>query len=259
MNPVPGVETPSSQEERIARENLRQALYKTGYCICIPDYKKIDRNRRQASSNWLQWLLLQKNLDGDSILVRLFNLALRNHTLTPEQFSHLFHLIYHLLKQLHPKQIGDLLNEVHYDQLPVIYNFLYRLSLTRHLNRTEYQRHQLWNRNSNCLNSLRYFLYWADPVSLDRFVGNSTYSSFLLLKQLLHQISNPSTSKPCLNLFILTAEKMIDHFPQPNFDKRLQEQGEQEVSVLCEQLFKGLRLFIQKLVRDEKKYPFLPG
>ncbi|WP_156792689.1 hypothetical protein [Rickettsiella massiliensis] len=46
MNPVPGVETPSSLEERTARENLRQALCKTGYCICIPDYKKIDRNRR---------------------------------------------------------------------------------------------------------------------------------------------------------------------------------------------------------------------
>ncbi|WP_010597372.1 hypothetical protein [Rickettsiella massiliensis] len=69
-------------------------------------------------------------------------------------------------------------------------------------------------------------MYWADPVSLDRFVGHSTYSSFLLLKQLLNQISNPSTSKPCLNLFVLTTEKMIDHFPLPNFDKRLQEQGE---------------------------------
>ncbi len=75
-------------------------------------------------------VFLQKNLDGDSILVRLFNLALRNHTLTPEHFSHLFYLIYYLLKPLHPKQIGDLLNEVHYGQLPVIYNFLYRLSLT---------------------------------------------------------------------------------------------------------------------------------
>lgn len=218
-------QVPITKKEQSARVMLTQALYKIGYCICIPDCGEIDLNSQQVNSNWLSLLLLQKNLKGESILVRLLNLAFHNHTLTQEQFSRLFDLIYFLLNKLPSKQIGGLLNEVHGGHLSIIYNFLYQVSMTQHLTRVEHQSHQLWSRTPSFVNSLRFFLYSADTVSLDQFFGYSAYGSFLLLKELLRHISNPLTSQPGLNLFILSAEKLIDHFPQPNFDKKLQEYG----------------------------------
>jgi hypothetical protein len=255
MNKVSAIEDSISQEERFARVNLTQALYKTGYCICIPDHKTIILNSRQVDSDWLRQLLLTKNQEGNSILARLLNLALRNHSLTEEQFSHLFDLINCLVKQLNSKQIGCIFRERRRGQLPVMYNFLYQLSMTRHLNWAEYQRYQLWRRNLHCISSLHYFLSRVDVASFDQFVSDSPYSSFLLLKQLLRQISNPSTPKQSLTLFILTIEKIIDHFPQPDFDKKVREKSEQGVSFLCEQLFKGLCLLIKNFVVVEKEVP----
>lgn len=249
------IKEPIIADEKWAQENLVRALYKTGYCICIPNLDMICLQIKQVDLNWLQELLLKKNAQGDSILARLLNLALQNKMLTQKKSSVLFQVINVLLNILDRTQISYVLIEARINQLPVVFNLLYQMTRVDYLMKKTARHRSRWCNTTECMVCLELFFTQSSPRALDCFVRYSLDDSFLLLKQLFDYLSHTLVPKVSLTFFILVAEKIIEYFPPLAFNEKMQEKEKNGFSILWNQLFKGIRLFAQALLRNQNKIP----
>ncbi len=102
------------KQQKGARKDLIELLYKQDYCPCIPDANDVQTLLDKVNKVWIKSFILGKNPSGLSVISMFIVIFIKNKRLNSEACARLLELIGLLLNQLETVAIDTILQASRY-------------------------------------------------------------------------------------------------------------------------------------------------